>query len=253
MTLNDWWWLWSLTFHNAITIGIDDHCDYSPLAIQDVVAKHPHVRLSNQTAYPPLIIKQPLQLWGGYANCQAAKRSIPTKQKSTLLGHGQSPVIRVTNDHPQPISVDLRGLELRFGHAFLGAGIQAQGHYRLSITDSLVNNNQGLTQGGGIYLSGEFNRIHIRDSAINQNFSTLGAGIYVSGQNNLLTIENSIFKGNHAAWFGHDLACDGSNWISFYGDGTTPSFGSWALNYALECEVEFNSLKQPMAWLPLLP
>ncbi len=242
-----------MTLHNAVTIGIDDHCDYSPLAIQDVVAKHPHVRLSNQAAYPPLNINQPLQLWGGFANCQSAKHTIPTQQKSTLLGHGHSTTLRVINDHPQPISVHLKGLDLRFGHAASGAGIQAQGHYRLSISDSWVHNNQALTQGGGIHLAGEFNQIHISDSAIKQNFATLGAGIYVAGQNNLLTIENTLFTGNHAAWYGHVLACEGRNLVAFYSGEATQPFGPGALNYALECEIEFNSQEQVRAALFLYP
>lgn len=191
----------NFTAHGFVTYGSDAACDYQTAShsLQDVLdLGESNIRLTNQSNIPATLhVKDHsfLLLVGGYNNCDDANFDVLSNTKTTLLGDGQLPVVRINVPQAQPsASVYLNNLVIKNGHHTSfhnGGGVSAYdlGDKPLLVVleNSLVTQNTG-SRGGGVYVRGENMTLILRNSFVVSNDaegqaggSALGGGVYCHG------------------------------------------------------------------------
>ncbi len=191
-----------------VTVGTDAACDFTPVSLQTAARNNDETRITNQVIYNSLnFTNSSAHIIGGFNNCTDAENNVLSDTKTTITGNNSSTTISIMTTAAGgnlPQTVILENLNIIDGATsmtLLGAGINVFGNESVQIIDSIIQDNNAPSFGGGIYIDGNDEtptHLTIQNSIIRNNTSDgSGGGVYIS-ENSEVTIDSSLIELNEA-------------------------------------------------------
>ncbi|MCB1582418.1 MAG: hypothetical protein KDI92_05085 [Xanthomonadales bacterium] len=239
MTLSDWY---SPLDHEFVTVGKGFWCDHEPNDINQVISEFSQVAITSQVVWSPLNIQQAVTITGGFENCLDAKLGIQPTGFSHIQGAKMLPVITIESPIKSAVDIKLTRVVIESGDAPAGAGILANGHYRLSLEQVLIQNNHAQQQGGGLLLNGQANSLKLVNSVIKNNQARQGAGLAIDGFGHLVILENSMIQQNIAEISGGGILCNGLNLIQIQNSQINGNSAQWGqdMDAEITCQTQIG-------------
>jgi hypothetical protein len=237
MALSDWA---SPDNHQFVTVGRGFWCDQEPQAINQVINEFPQVAITSQEVWPPLEIQKSVSITGGFESCLEAKLGKQPVGFSLFKGTDTLPVISINGSAKTAANVTLKHLTIESGSAPNGAGILANGHYRLILDEVLIQNNHAQYLGGGLSLNGQANSLILKNTVIRNNHAQQGAGLAIEGFGHLITLDHSKIQQNKSQISGGGIFCNGLNLIQFQDSQISDNMADWGqdLDADIRCSTQ---------------
>ena len=197
---------------------VQDGCDFS--SIQDAIdaaaangSAMDTIRVSNSGSYSSQALQigdQSVFIEGGFDSCTSGQIAAP----ADIGGDGVATVIRIAPLESTAQRVILSGLHIHGGGTWgysapSGGGIYVTNNVLLTITDSLIDQNAGIS-GGGIYIDGDHGIAQVvldRGTQIRDNLAVYyGGGVNLTGGGLYVLADGVLIDGNQAAAGGGGIA-----------------------------------------------